>query len=132
MQYYAARWKQMIITQKALQELNVKNPTVVSHHLDISSCDQEWGGGKKRGIKSNDLKSEDFHPAWISHSGLVLLKHFGTQKEADLRERRGRKEGKEGSPDVKIYPRAGEIWLRSLKGVFFSFRNTCELDSNNN
>lgn len=90
---------------------------MLSHHLDISNCDQE--GEKKRGIKSNVLKSEDLHLAWISHSGLVLLKHFGTQKEADLREGRGRREGKEGSPDVKIYQRAGEIWLRSLKGFFF-------------
>lgn len=39
----------MIIRQKALQEFNVENPTVVSHHLDISSCDQE--GGKKEGNK---------------------------------------------------------------------------------
>lgn len=42
-QYYAARWKQMIIIQKAPHELNVQT-LHASHHMGISSGDQE---GKK-------------------------------------------------------------------------------------
>lgn len=82
----------MIIIQKALQEFNVENPTVVSHHLDISSCDQEGGGGGERGIKSNDLKSEDFtsglDQSFRSAPSETLWNTEGSRSE--------RKEGKEG------------------------------------
>lgn len=86
----------MIIIQKALQEFNVENPTVVSHHLDISSCDQEEGGGK-RGIKSNDLKSEDFtsglDQSFRSAPSETLWNTEGSRSERERRGRRGREGG---------------------------------------
>lgn len=92
----------MIIIQKALHELNAKS-LHISHHMDISSGDQEEKN--RGGKKSNGLKSEDLLLARITDIQIrygLLLKHFRTQKKAELEE--GGKGGERGySPDVKIY-----------------------------